>query len=189
MLKIFQEKVDNFIISSGGKNWFHGLDLEYDKIKKELQDKKLTYIEIDFKNFSFSEEEIENLDIIFKIQKGKDFLLSHEICKSFDLSYEIIENYGLATYLTLGEMEKGKPIINGAGKIYELFYRVFSEAEDGCYILCKNLTDGIHMLIRREIMYTIKKIVNVNFVATLSDPNDIILKMGGNIIDVDKNHY
>ena len=45
------------------------------------------------------------------------------------------------------------------------------------------------MLIRREIMYTIKKIVNVNFVATLSDPNDIILKMGGNIIDVDKNHY
>ena len=86
-------------------------------------------------------------------------------------------------------MEKGKPIINGAGKIYELFYRVFSEAEDGCYVLCKNLTDGIHMLIRREIMYTIKKIVNVNFVATLSDPNDIILKMGGNIIDVDKNHY
>ena len=189
MLKIFQEKVDNFIISSGGKNWFHGLDLEYDKIKKELQDKKLTYIEIDFKNFSFSAEEIENLDIIFKIQKGKDFLLSHEICKSFDLSYEIIENYALATYLTLGEMEKGKPIINGAGKIYELFYRVFSEAEDGCYILCKNLTDGIHMLIRREIMYTIKKIVNVNFVATLSDPNDIILKIGGNIIDVDKNHY
>ena len=146
----------------------------------------MSYIEIDFENFSFSVEEIENLDIIFKIQKGKDFLLSHEICKSFDFSYEIIENYDLATYLTLSKMEKGKPIVNGAGKIYELFYRVFSEAEDGYYVLCKNLTDGIHVLIRREVFDVIKKIVNVNFVTTLNDPNDIILKMGGNIIDVDE---
>ena len=146
----------------------------------------MAYIEIDFENFSFSVEEIENLDIIFKIQKGKDFLLSHEICKLFDFSYEIIENYDLATYLTLSEMEKGKPIVNGAGKIYELFYRVFSEAKDGYYVLCKNLTDGIHVLIRREVFDAIKKIVNVNFVTTINDPNDIILKMGGNIIDVDE---
>ena len=146
----------------------------------------MSYIEINFENFNFSVEEIENLDIIFKIQKGKDFLLSHEICKLFDSSYEIIENYDLATYLTLSKMEKGKPIVNGAGKIYELFYRVFSEAEDGYYVLCKNLTDGIHVLIRREVFDAIKKIVNVNFVTTINDPNDIILKMGGNIIDVDK---
>ena len=146
----------------------------------------MAYIEIDFENFSFSVEEIENLDIMFKIQKGKDFLLSYEICKLFDFSYDIIENCDLATYLTLSKMEKGKPIVNGAGKIYELFYRIFSEAEDGYYVLCKNLTDGIHVLIRREVFDAIKKIVNVNFVTTINDPNDIILKMGGNIIDVDK---
>ena len=92
----------------------------------------------------------------------------------------------MATYLTLGKIEKGKPIVNGVGKIYELFYKVFSEAEDGYYVLCKNLTDGIHVLIRREVFDAIKKIVNVNFVTTINDPNDIILKMGGNIIDVDK---
>ena len=36
--------MDNYIISSTGRNWMYGLDKEYDKIKNILDKKKLRYI-------------------------------------------------------------------------------------------------------------------------------------------------
>ena len=164
----------------------YGLDKEYDKIKNILNKKKLKYIEIDFKNFSFSYEEINNLDFIFSMRNGSKNKLSYIVCKYFDLNYEIIEEYGLETYLLLNEMQKGQPIRNGVGKIFELFYRVFAEAKDGYYILCKNLSDSLHYLIKKQLTKNVRKIVNVNFIATINDPKDpIILENNCHIIDVD----
>ena len=173
-------------MSSTGKNWMYGLDKEYDKIKNILNKKKLKYIEIDFKNFSFSYEEINNLDFIFSMQNGSKNTLSYTICKYFDFDYKMIEEYGLETYLSLNGMQKGQPIRNGAGKIFELFYRVFAEAKDDYYILCKNLSDSLHYLIKKQLTINVRKIVNVNFIATINDPKDpIILENNCHIIDVD----